>query len=89
MRANGILTPQGARSGVWQIELTSCRALGSFPSTLTSIQSLAARTDEDKIINAVQKTWKKMTPAAREHALRLPYGPNEKALLDRALAETH
>jgi len=50
---------------------------------------LAARTDEDKIINAVQKTWKKMTPAAREHALRLPYGPNEKALLDRALAETH
>jgi hypothetical protein len=50
---------------------------------------LAARTAEDKIINAVQKTWKKMTPAAREHALRLPYGPREKALLDRALAETH
>ena len=50
---------------------------------------LAARTAEDKMINAVQKTWKKMTPAARDHALRLPYGPREKALLDRALAETH
>lgn len=50
---------------------------------------LAARTAEDKMINAVQKTWKKMTPAARAHALRLPYGPREKALLDRALAESH
>jgi len=50
---------------------------------------LAARTAEDKIINAVQKTWKKMTPVARDHALRLPFGPREKALLDRALAETH
>ena len=50
---------------------------------------LAVRTSEDKMINAVQKTWNKMTPAAREHALRLPYGPREKAILDRALAESH
>ena len=50
---------------------------------------LAARTSEDKIINAVQKTWKKMTVAAREHALRLSYGAREKALLQRALPETH
>lgn len=50
---------------------------------------LAARTAEDKVINAVKKTWNKMTPAAREHALRLPCGQREKALLDRVLAETH
>lgn len=47
---------------------------------------LAARTSEDKIINALQKTWKKMTPAGHRHALRLPYGPRERALLERALA---
>jgi hypothetical protein len=46
---------------------------------------LAARTAEDKMINALQKTWKKMTVAGREHALRLPYGSREKALLERAL----
>lgn len=49
---------------------------------------LAARTAEDKMINALRKTWKKMTAAAQEHALRLPYGAREKALLDRALSET-
>jgi hypothetical protein len=50
---------------------------------------LAARTSEDKMVNALQKSWKKMTPAAREHALRLTYETREKALLDRALSETH
>jgi uncharacterized protein DUF4202 len=50
---------------------------------------LAARTPEDKMINALQKTWKKMTPAAHEQALRLSYQPREKALLERALAESH
>jgi len=47
---------------------------------------LADRTAEDKMINALQKTWKKMTPAGHAQALRLPYAPREKALLDRALA---
>jgi hypothetical protein len=47
---------------------------------------LAAKTAEDKIINAVQKTWKKMTPTARERALALPLGAREKELVGRALA---
>jgi len=47
---------------------------------------LANRTAEDKIINALQKTWKKMTATAKAHALQLTYGPKEKALLERALA---
>jgi len=40
---------------------------------------------EDKMINAVQKTWKKLTPAAQTRALALPLGPREKTLVQRAL----
>jgi hypothetical protein len=47
--------------------------------------ALAGRMGEDKMINAVQKTWQKMTPAAQAHALALPLGPKEKALVQRAL----
>ena len=48
---------------------------------------LAAKTSDEKMINALRKAWKKMTPAAREWALKLPYEPREKALLERALAD--
>ncbi|MEW6160045.1 MAG: DUF4202 domain-containing protein, partial [Verrucomicrobiota bacterium] len=47
---------------------------------------LARKTSEDKMINAVQKTWNKMTPSARLEAMKLPYGDAEKALLTKALA---
>jgi hypothetical protein len=46
---------------------------------------LAARTAEDKTINALQKSWQKMTEAARAEALKLNHGPREKGLLERAL----
>ncbi len=46
---------------------------------------LARKTAEDKIINAVRKTWQKMTPAARERALLLPLAEKEKSLILRAL----
>jgi hypothetical protein len=46
---------------------------------------LAARTDDEKVINALQKSWNKMTPAAREHALKLDHGERERRLLERAL----
>jgi hypothetical protein len=46
---------------------------------------LKEKTSDDQIVNALQKTWKKMTPAAQEIALTLTYSPGEKALLDRAL----
>jgi len=48
---------------------------------------LAARTAEDKTINALQKSWQKMTPAARAEALKFNYGQREKALLERAFKE--
>jgi Domain of unknown function (DUF4202) len=46
---------------------------------------LARKTTSDKIINAVQKTWQKMTPAAQEQALALPLGTEEKRLIKQAL----
>lgn len=46
---------------------------------------LAAKTAEDKTINALQKSWGKMTEAARAEALKLDYGEREKTLLQRAL----
>jgi len=47
---------------------------------------LAAKTAEDKMINAVQKTWKKMTEKARAEALKLSYGEREKKLIEKSLA---
>jgi len=46
---------------------------------------LAAKTDAAKVVNALQKSWKKMTPAGREQALKLSYSPQEMALLQQAL----
>ena len=48
------------------------------------LAELAAKTAEDKTINALQKSWQKMTPAARAEALKLNYRGREKSLLTRA-----
>lgn len=47
---------------------------------------LAARTSDEKMVNALHKAWKKMTPAAHALALALDYSPGQKALLDKALS---
>ena len=47
---------------------------------------LAAKSDDEKMINALKKSWAKMTEAARAEALKLNYGKREKNLIDRALA---
>src|SRR5687768_10112150 len=49
------------------------------------LSDLAAKTDEEKVINALQKSWSKMTERGRGFALKLPYGTREQALLERAL----
>ena len=49
------------------------------------LADLAVKTAEDKTVNALQKSWQKMTPAGRAEALKLNYGPREKVLLERAL----
>ena len=49
------------------------------------LADLAAKTADDKVITALQKSWKKMTPGAHEEALKLTYGAREKALIEQAL----
>ena len=50
------------------------------------LPSLASKTTTEKILNALQKSWQKMTPEARELALGLPYAETEQILLKQALA---
>jgi len=49
------------------------------------LADLAEKTADDKVINAIQKSWEKMTPAGRNEALKLAYRPREKGLLEKAL----
>lgn len=50
------------------------------------LAELAAKLDDEKIINALRKSWQKMTPAAQAEALKLKFTPREQALIQRALA---
>ena len=47
---------------------------------------LAEKTTEEKMINALRKSWKKMTSQARTLAQQLAYSPQQQALLAKALA---
>jgi len=49
------------------------------------LTDLAAKTDDEKIVNALKKSWEKMTEAARAEALKLNYGEREKGLIQKAL----
>ena len=46
---------------------------------------LASKTADEKVINALQKTWKKMTPAAQALAAKLAYSPRQKKLFNKVL----
>lgn len=48
------------------------------------LAALAAKSEDTKMINALQKSWKKMTPAAHAEALKLKYGAREQSLIERA-----
>src|SRR5215204_3872770 len=48
------------------------------------LSELASKTSDEKMINALQKAWKKMSPTARTAAQQLSYAPREQALLARA-----
>ena len=47
--------------------------------------ALAAKSDEKKMINALRKSWEKMTEAARAEALKLNFGERERKLIAVAL----
>ena len=48
--------------------------------------ALAAKSDDEKMVNALRKSWEKMTETGRAEALKLNFGEPEKKLLARALA---
>jgi hypothetical protein len=49
--------------------------------------ALAAKSDDDKMINALKKSWEKMTAAARAEAMKLNYAGREKSLIELALTK--
>ena len=51
------------------------------------LTALVRKTDPDKMVSILQKTWKKMSAQARDEAIHLSYPEDQKALLSRALSE--
>lgn len=51
----------------------------------TQLAETTDKTGEEKMIGILQKTWKKMTPQARDIALTLPMTDAQRALIERAL----
>jgi hypothetical protein len=49
------------------------------------LTDLIAKTEHSTMVGILQKTWKKMSPAARAAALELPYASPENELLTEAL----
>ena len=50
------------------------------------LADLAAKASEEKVLNALKKSWKKMTPRARSIALELQLPELERGLIEKALA---
>jgi hypothetical protein len=51
------------------------------------LADLVAKTESGKMTEILRKTWKKMSQAARDHALGLTYTEVEKRLVEQALGE--
>jgi len=47
--------------------------------------AFSAKTEPDKMVDILRKSWEKMSTAAREQALGLQFGPAEMDLVKRAL----
>lgn len=50
------------------------------------IEEFAGQHDKEKMINIIQKTWKKMGEKGRSEALKINYSPSVAALLQEALS---
>ena len=49
------------------------------------LSDLIEKTHPEKMVEILRKTWKKMSPLAREHALKLPFSDRERELIGLAL----
>ena len=66
-----------------------CQALEDALCLVTlqhQLTDLIDKTEPEKMAGILQKTWKKMSPAARTEALALQFSERETALLQQALA---
>jgi hypothetical protein len=52
----------------------------------TQFAETVAKTGEEKMVEILRKTWRKMTPQAQQIALTLPMTPACRSLVERALA---
>ncbi|MDE2669418.1 MAG: DUF4202 domain-containing protein [Chloroflexota bacterium] len=52
----------------------------------TQLHDFALRTEPETMANVIRKTWSKISPAARELALASDLAPEDRALIERALA---
>jgi len=52
----------------------------------TQFAETTAKTGDEKMLGILQKTWRKMTPQAREIALTLPMSAAQRTLVEKALA---
>jgi hypothetical protein len=67
-----------------------CQALEDALCLVTlqyQLADLMSKTAPEKLVEILSKTWKKMSPLARQYALKLPFPVGERELIERALAE--
>lgn len=49
------------------------------------LPELARKADDEKLVNALRKSWAKMSEAGHAAAMRIAFGERERALIQRAL----
>ncbi|RMG55098.1 MAG: DUF4202 domain-containing protein [Acidobacteria bacterium] len=53
----------------------------------TEFHEFAQKTPEETLLRILRKTWRKMSPRARQIALKLDLDPQDRALIHKAVAE--
>ena len=53
----------------------------------TQLREFTPTQDEDKVVNILRKTWRKMSPAARTAALAFEFDPQDLRLIEAAIGE--
>lgn len=93
-----IMTEEGcAGDEIGAVEQIILKRVGASPDAQTmedalclvflesQFEELREKTPDDKMIEILRKTWRKMSPPARQAALGLPLTPGQKDLVDRAV----
>jgi hypothetical protein len=98
-KSAGVLTDIGYdEATVWKVHALNLKqGLGTDPDCQTledalclvflefQLTDLAAKMEDEKLVNALRKSWLKMSERGRAAAMKLEYTDREKALLQAAL----